>query len=366
MSLFTGVSIITDAWNCTTSAVDTNTNSGYHLLVVKNYSCTVQAIPMGEEISTEPFMVGGINWKIFYYPNGAYSSCADFISFYICPGGEFDEFEENVEVKFQLSFVDQVEYHKPLHIRATKTYNFPGPLGGCNQFMKRDAFERSPHLKGDCFTIRCDIMVCKDFNTHNADDTRSEINEHFDYLFQNKVGADVTFEVSGETFAAHRSVLAARSKVFMAQLFGPMKEGTTSNVIKIKDVDAKVFAALLRFIYTDSFLQIQEEDVMWLQDLFVVADRYNVQRLKFLCENELSEHIGVSSVSSTLALAEQHHCHRLKEACFKFIQVQSPECLDKLMATDGWEHMSSTYPSVVKELVSKLASNKKKNKKRKH
>jgi speckle-type POZ protein len=37
---------------------------------------------------------------------------------------------------------------------------------------------------------------------------------------------DVTFHVGagGETFTAHRCVLAARSPVFMAQLFGPWKE----------------------------------------------------------------------------------------------------------------------------------------------
>ncbi|KAB8112811.1 hypothetical protein EE612_051545, partial [Oryza sativa] len=38
-------------------------------------------------------------------------------------------------------------------------------------------------------------------------------------------GADVTFQVGGETVAAHRAVLAARSRVFRAELFGPMKEG---------------------------------------------------------------------------------------------------------------------------------------------
>jgi predicted metalloenzyme YecM len=35
------------------------------------------------------------------------------------------------------------------------------------------------------------------------------------------------------------------------------------------------------------------------------------------------------------------------------------------MATDGWEHITTTYPSLLKELIAKLASNQKKNKKRK-
>jgi speckle-type POZ protein len=210
-----------------------------------------------------------------------------------------------------------------------------------------------------------------------------DIHQHFNSLLQNKVGADVAFQVGGETFAAHRCVLAARSTVFMAQLFGPMKE--TSSVIHIKDMDAKVFGALLSFIYTDSFPEMlydndmetdkmpgvvkqeqedeatddkmsegveqgQEEEAVedemrlqWLQDLLVAADRYDVQRLKFICEKQLSEHINVSSVMPTLALAEQHHCCGLKEACFKFIQVQFPSCLQTVMATDGWDYVVSTY-----------------------
>ncbi|KAF7092592.1 LOW QUALITY PROTEIN: hypothetical protein CFC21_095063 [Triticum aestivum] len=264
----------------------------------------------------------------------------------------------------------------PTYIRATrKTHDFRRcDLWGCHKFMREAALERSASLKSDCFTIRCDIVVCKD-NTPDAigSGTGTEMHQHFSDLLRNKVGADVTFEVGGKTFAAHRCVLAARSEVFMAHLFGT----ATSNVIHITNMETKVFRALLCFIYTDSSPEmedIMEEEVaeptqeeavedemllQWLQDLFVAADRYNLQRLKFICEKQLCEHVGVSSVVSTLALAEQHHRHGLKEACLKFIQVLSPSCLQTLMATDGG-HIATTYPSVLYELIAMLASNQRK------
>ena len=133
-----------------------------------------------------------------------------------------------------------------MHIGALETHSFPvNRCWGCMKFMKRDALEQSRHLKADCFTIRGDIMVCNDLNTQDAGGTLPDIGQHFDNLLKNKVGSDVTFEVSSETFPAHRCVLAARSKVFMAQLFGPMTEGITSSVTQIKDMEAKVFGALL-------------------------------------------------------------------------------------------------------------------------
>ncbi|CAM0948547.1 unnamed protein product [Alopecurus aequalis] len=383
MSSFTGVSVITGGKRCTTTAVDPGTDSGHHLLVVKDYSHTLLEIPNGEGIGAGPFMVGGHQCYISYCPNGGDRSCADFISLYLYLDGLGTE--EVVKVRFVFSFVDQVDYQKPIYICATKTYSFSTQDSwGSIKFIKRDALERSAYLKDDCFTIRCDIMVCNDLKTSkDVDGALSDIQSHFNTLLQNKMCADVTFEVSGETFAAHRCVLASRSKVFMAQFSGPMMGGTTSGVIHIEDMEAKVFAALLSFIYTDSFPEMDEDKtqavdeeqeveavepamcLQWLQDLFVAADRYDIDRLKFLCEKRLSEDIDVGSAASVLALGEQHHCHRLKEACFKFIQVQSPKCLDQVMATDGWEHLTTTYPSVLKEIIAKLASNQKKDEKRK-
>uniref|UniRef100_A0ACD5ZXP2 Uncharacterized protein n=3 Tax=Avena sativa TaxID=4498 RepID=A0ACD5ZXP2_AVESA len=383
MSSFTGVSVITDGKHCTTSAIDTGMDSGYHLLVVKDYSRTVKETFNGEEISSGLFMVGGLKWYMWYCPNGCEEISADFISVYLwCDDVGA---EEAVKVRCVFSFIDQVEYQKPMFIRATEPHSFSSEVNwfGYEKFMRRDAFERSTHLMDDCFTIRCDIMVCKDPNARDDGGTISDIGLHLDYLLQNKVGADVTFEVRGETFTAHRCVLAARSTVFRAQLFGPMREGTTSSVIQIKDMEAELFRALLSFIYTGVFPDMgkddnmeehkaegveeeeKEEDVSWLQALFVAADRYDLQRLKRLCEDNLSEHIGLSSVASTLALAEQHVCHGLKDACLKFIQALSPCCLGKVMETDGWEFIVTTYPSLLKEIITKVAPNQK-DKKRKH
>nr|XP_045088318.1 BTB/POZ and MATH domain-containing protein 2-like [Aegilops tauschii subsp. strangulata] len=382
-STFAGVSVLAGGELCpsTESSVVTSTDWGYHLLVVQDYSRT----------NSRPFMVGGHEWSIDYYPNGYTKSCADFISLFVNLLDE--DAEEPVKAKFNVSFIDEAEKHKPMYISETETFDFRSEsMLGYNMFMEKDVLEQSSHLMNDCFTIRCDIMVFSSKDAGGDKVPLPEIDQHLNNLLQTKVGADVTFEVSGEMFAAHRCVLAARSKVFMAQLFGPMKEGTTTScVIQIKDMEAKVFRALLSFIYTDSLPKMEEDEtdaveegeeeegtedemsevaeqgqrtkppetVQWLQGLLVAADRYDLQRLRFICERQLSLRIGVSSVASTLALAEQHHCRPLKAACLKFIQAQSPSCLQIVMATDGWEHLITTYPFVLNELFAMVALNQK-------
>lgn len=68
----------------------------------------------------------------------------------------------------------------------------------------------------------------------------SNIGQQFGQLLERGKGIDVSFEVNGEVFAAHKLVLAARSPVFRAQLFGPMKERNTQ-CIKVEDMEAPVF-----------------------------------------------------------------------------------------------------------------------------
>ncbi|KAJ1295474.1 hypothetical protein BS78_01G227200 [Paspalum vaginatum] len=142
--------------------------------------------------------------------------------------------------------------------------------------------------------IRCDVVVTKDLNIAAAATQSSvavppsDIQHHLGSLLQSQEGTDITFQVGGEKFTAHRCVVAARSAVFRAELFGPMKEGVVkvqkrkktkeaaiaNTVIRIEDMDARVFGLLLGFIYSDSVPpEVEDEGESVWQHLLVVADR---------------------------------------------------------------------------------------------
>ena len=61
----------------------------------------------------------------------------------------------------------------------------------------------------------------------------------------------VCWQVEDETLRAHKIILTARSAVFNALLKAPMREGT-EGIVKLQDIRAPVFRALLHFVYTDS------------------------------------------------------------------------------------------------------------------
>nr|AAP53881.2 BTB/POZ domain containing protein [Oryza sativa Japonica Group] len=106
------------------------------------------------------------------------------------------------------------------------------------------------------------------------------MNQQLGDLLETGKGADVVFEVAGQTFAA-------RSPVFSVELYGPMKESEPTGVVCVQDMEAQVFKALLRFMYTDSLPKMEEEEGVMCQHLLVAADRYNLERLKLICEEKL-------------------------------------------------------------------------------
>jgi speckle-type POZ protein len=157
----------------------------------------------------------------------------------------------------------------------------------------------------------------------------------------------VKIKVGGETFPAHRWVLEARSPVLKADLsLAPMADGTTAE-LRVDDMDAEVFKTLLRFMYTDSPPLLEAAPAA--ERLLVAADRYQLEKLKNICEEALCQHIDMSSVAATLALAERHHCSVLTAACMQFFSFRN---LEAFVAADGFKQLKTAgCPSHLFDLV---------------
>ncbi|GJM84573.1 hypothetical protein PR202_ga00256 [Eleusine coracana subsp. coracana] len=298
-------------------------------------------------------VVTGYHVLKIYNPNGHVPENIDFIGLFLVLS---DTVTKAVKAQVKISLLDQDGKPVPSYSLTTAFVNFTEKGSwGYSKFIKRDVLEKSAHLKGDSFTVRLDVTIMKD--AHNEEIPLvlvppSDMHQHFAHLLSSKEGADVKFRVGRKTFSAHRLVLATRSPVFKAELFGPMQESTTSKAIHIDDMEAEVFSALLTFIYTDSVPEMkEEEESSMVQHLLVAADRYNLDRLKLICEDKLCKHIETDSAATILALAEQHSCHGLKGACLDFLR--STDNLKAAMETDGFHYLTSSCPSVLKELISK-------------
>jgi speckle-type POZ protein len=328
-----------------------------HDFEVTNYR-QLDGLGVGKYVSSSTFSVAGCDWNIRFYPDGSNSKengdgNASAFLYHLSPA-------KDVRTQFTLNILEKhgeikvTNYDEIMRIFSPSSYNWGYP-----DFVKKSKLKSSLGINNGYFTIRCVLTIIKEPRTE-VKRTLLEVpgpnlQDHLVQMLKDGKGADVTFNVCGQLFHAHRCLLAARSPVFMAELFGPMKEKTTQH-IKIDDIEPPIFEELLHFVYTDSMLddeQYKEGRTAKLQHLLVAADRYGLDKLRVLCERKLCESMDVETIATTLALAEQHHCTDLKEACVEFMAPWN--VLQAVMATDGFNHLVESCPLVMKELLEMVA-----------
>eukprot|EP01083_Nonionella_stella_P074786 202983_1 len=136
-------------------------------------------------------------------------------------------------------------------------------------------------------------------------------------LYLNEGLSDVCFEVGEEQteFHAQRVVLAIRSPVFKAMLFGGMKESLSSDNIIIEDVTAEAFAFILRFIYTGKSTNMNAANVV---SILYAAEKYQLKDIVQLCEKFVAQNLSKANVcglySQTIGIFP-----KVGDKCYDFI-----------------------------------------------
>lgn len=122
-------------------------------------------------------------------------------------------------------------------------------------------------------------------------------------LINNSKYSDVTFLIEGKEVHANRAILSVRSEYFKVMLYsGGMREsiidrdegGKCSNEpIELSDVSYEVFLQILHYLYTDTINEIELEIGL---PLLMASERFMLDRLKSLCEEQISRYISSQNV----------------------------------------------------------------------
>ncbi|WRX24455.1 BTB/POZ domain - like 10 [Theobroma cacao] len=352
----------------TSSRSVTQTVNGSHRFTIKGYSLA-KGMGVGKHIASESFTVGGYQWAIYFYPDGKNpEDNSTYVSVFVALASEGTD----VRALFELTLLDQsgkgkhkVHSHFDRALESGPyTLKYRGSMWGYKRFFRRAMLETSDFLKDDCLKINCTVgVVVSEIDCprlHPIQVPESDIGAHFGMLLENEEGSDITFNVFGEKFHAHKLVLASRSPVFEAEFSDRMEED--NNEIVVTDMEPKVFKALLHFIYRDTLIDDEEflgtssscmpsvSDAL-ASKLLAAADKYDLPRLRLMCESVLCKDISVNSVANILALADRYHAMDLKSVCLKF----AAENLVAVMRSDGFEYLKENCPSLQSELLKTVA-----------
>ncbi|KAL0735379.1 hypothetical protein Bca4012_011589 [Brassica carinata] len=355
----------------TTSKSVTQTVNGSHQFIIQGYRLA-KGMGVGKHIASDNFTVGGYQWGIFFYPDGKNpEDNSSYVSVFVALASEGTE----VRALFELALVDQSgKGNHKVHSHFERsldtgpyTLKYKGSMWGYKRFYRRTLLETSDFLRHDCLIINCKVGVvvsevqCPRLHSIRVPD--SELGSHFGVLLDSMEGSDVTFDISGEKIRAHRLVLAARSPSFKSKFFHELEGNSTE--VTINDLEPKVFKALLQFMYKDSLPEDVEHvtthtfDLLKLPDIYetlivkllAAAHKYDLNRLRLLCESHICKGVSVKSVAKILALADRYKATELKSVCLKF----TAENLAAVLETDGYQQLKDECLSLQSELLKAVA-----------
>lgn len=163
--------------------------------------------------------------------------------------------------------------------------------------------------------------------------------------------SDVTLVCGSKHFACHKIILSSRSDVFAAMFSHRDTAEDKTNRVDITDVDEDSLEQLLRFVYTD---KIDEANLTTLAcGLLTAADKYNVPRLKAVCERVICDNLEVSNAAQALVLAHLHEAKQLKKVAVDFVTQN----IVKVSESPGWSQIvggNEVLGDILKSVMMKL------------
>ncbi|XP_050426587.1 uncharacterized protein LOC126836909 [Adelges cooleyi] len=141
--------------------------------------------------------------------------------------------------------------------------------------------------------------------------------------------SDVFLDVNGEKLAAHRSVLASRSKFFDRLLYGDFKETYESHV-QISEAPVSLFKIILKYIYSGR-INLSGVEGREVFELLKISDYFDIPNLKLSLHEYLQRSFNVQNVCSFFAMAR---LYQYKELQVESLNLIENNVLDILKSED--------------------------------
>uniref|UniRef100_A0A6V7J1V5 BTB domain-containing protein n=1 Tax=Bracon brevicornis TaxID=1563983 RepID=A0A6V7J1V5_9HYME len=289
-----------------------------------------------EILDSPPFNIGPKNtvWNLKFYPCGTTKDTSDFVSIFLCLQKKGTPEPTGLIVKYQLSIVKSNE--TLIKQEAITKYKKEG-IWGWSKFMERAKLLRECE-HGESFIIRCSMELAMVIATEpenitiSLDFEKNQLGQDCHQLIQEvDQFSDITITVDTKKYHVHKVMLAARSTVFKAMLTHNEFEENRTRIINIVDYEPEVIAGMIEFIYTDKVTNLE----VLADRLIGAAHKYELKRLRTMCEGALGQCLDTKNAANILVLAHMYEATKLLEYTINFIadnfyEVAASENYDKI------------------------------------
>ena len=318
-----------------------------------------------EKLESACFNVNGpgdlkSKWNLEIYPRGLTPEAKeDYVGMYLCNKGK-----AKVMAKYKLDVIDCTGNKRELVKVEFGPIEFESSGGsysnrGKHKWLKREELDAQPDLLPDGhLAIQCTVTVFgpqkillgSDVSTNSnlLVDCKNKVVEDPGRVFFDKEFTDIKIQCEGQSFDCHMVILAARSPVFKAMFQSDMKETQTQKVT-IDDFKAEVVGEMLNFIYTGN-VSSQDAILDIASELLKVADKYQLDLLKNICEESLCSTLKVINCVEYLVLGDMYNAVKLKKIAMRLV-VQNA---DSISNTDVFREFFKQKPELALEFTNAL------------
>ena len=342
----------------------TETHHVHKVWTIRNWSGIPQT--EGYIVYDEEFEFVNHRWRLRLYPGGVTENVKGYISFYLDCRDATDEHPAYERHTFRV--VNQLDRTKSWEQHSLPYKEHKDPDGwGWGKFLSHQNLrdEKSGFRVNDTVIIELELYVYGDKKNTTVKALKETV-EHFESvvevpastlaedlceLFNTSNFSDVVFVVDGVRFPAHKAILAIRSPMLYAMFGCGMRESSATEVV-VDDIDKDVFQEILRFIYSGHVsLEMLETQPM---QLLAAADKYDLYRLKCICENLLFERMTCEDCADVLVAADMHNASALKSRCLSFM-TESAGRVREVMDSDAFKHLSDTRPQLLVAIMQAMS-----------
>ncbi|GJN15688.1 hypothetical protein PR202_gb02624 [Eleusine coracana subsp. coracana] len=250
-------------------------------------------LAVGDSVHSKNFLAGGHVWRIKCYPRGLNKEYrGEYLSIYL----ELVSHGRDVKAIFDVFMAERDGAPSPDHHRRCVHVYPPDrfTIWGWSHFVERREIEEDGHHLIDhddgSVTFVCGVVVVRP--DRDASMPPADVATHLGELLRGGEGSEVSFSVGGETFAAHRAVLAVHV------CFPGMRCPRTGNGPR------------------------------------AVADGDHGHATSLSWAQKLSDDVSLDSVTAILCCAELHECPELRSRCLDFFTEE--DNFQKLALTEEY------------------------------
>ncbi|VDN03121.1 unnamed protein product [Thelazia callipaeda] len=297
-------------------------------------------------------------WQLCLYPGGKRAENANNVSLFLKMSSTSPTKEVRIKVEYRFHFLNDKEVALFSNVNVGEFHAKP-PKGGHSWGLRNIPKQKILNCVRDdgSLVISCHIELLPDISrTHcynswkllhtNTRTVNGDFIQRQLAAFDNGFMADCVLECSGKQIPVNKFVLSAHSEVFKAMFsYDQLVESTERRVV-IEDAEYEAVRCMLRYMYTGEMDDMDMDAD--LASVLTLAERYQIDDLKQICERKLCAQIDKCNFGEMLYLADLYNCKILRKAVIDLLRTNS-----SVFSSKAWRLLKETNPHLVTDVMEK-------------